>query len=70
MVEPRIDLVALHEQVMRISDQDDHVRRIVASLGARHDRLTLDALMSGAMPGDFRVALVLRRHHGLVSELR
>lgn len=70
MVEPRINLAALHEQVMKISDQDEHVRRIVASLGAQHDRLSLDALTSGAMPGDFRVALVMRGHRGLVSELR
>jgi len=54
---------------MKISDPITHVRKEVLRLGSEHEAIEADALMSGAMPRDFRIVLVFRRP-GLATELR
>lgn len=70
MDEPRIGLIALHKLVMTLSSPERHIRRVIAGLDSAQTRLELDAMTSGAMPGEFQVVMVFKGRRGLVMELR
>lgn len=62
------DLHTLHKRIMEISDPLNHVRREVRRLESEHEAIKNDALMSGAMPQEFKVVHLFRRS-GLATAL-
>ena len=64
----RRSLADFQRMVEALSDPIFPIVRLAKALDLEAQRIELDALASGAMPGEFRVRLMYRRH-GLGSRL-